>query len=408
MKKLHIYDHRIINNYIKIFYIDKKNPGVIFWLKNGIIVINLIKKLIRYILNDNNYQEIQTPYLINQKNWKISGHLKNYKKYIFKIKKNNIKYCLKPMNCLGHITLYMKYKPSYKKLPIKYSEFGLCHRNEPTGSLLGLMRTKSFTQDDAHIFCTKKQIQKEILNCLNITLKIYKIFKFKKIYIYISTRPKKYLGDKKKWNKIEKTIIKLFYYNKIKFLIKKKQGAFYGPKIEFILKDKLKRKWQCGTIQIDFNLPKKFNLKYINKYNNFKTPFIIHRAILGSLERFIAILIEHNKGWLPIWLTPIQIIILNISNKNILYCKKILNIFKKYNYIRISSDFTNKKINYKIKKYTLQKVPYIIICGNKEQLINKINIRFTKKKIIKQKNITYLIKKIKYKYFKIFKGEYNY
>ncbi len=405
MKKIIInQDHRYINKYLKLFYINKNNPGMIYWKNKGLIIINLIKKLIRQELKKKKYKEVQTAYLIPKKLWKKSGHWKNYKKYIFLSKTNN-KLCIKPMNCIGHIEIFKQKIKSYKNLPIKISEFGICHRNEPSGSLQGLMRTKSFTQDDAHIFCSKKNIEKEIIECIKITKKIYKLFNFKKIYLYISTRPKKYLGKKKKWNIIQNKLFKLFKKKKINFLIKKKEGAFYGPKIEFILKDNLNKKWQCGTIQIDFNLSKNLNINFINKFNKKEKPIIIHRAILGSLERFIAILIEQKNGWLPIWLTPIQIIILNISKKNIKYSKKILKKLNNYNYIRAKGDFKNKKINFKIRKYTLQKIPYMIICGDKEYISKKINIRFTKKNINKIKNINFLIKKIRNKTKNIFKGE---
>ncbi len=404
MNKFKINDHRIINKNIKIFHIQKNNPGIIYWTNNGLIIINIIKNLIREKIKKFKYKEVQTAYLIPKKIWKNSGHWKNYKKYIFYIKKN-IKLCLKPMNCLGHIEIFKNNVKSYKDLPIKISEFGICHRNEPSGSLYGLMRTKSFTQDDAHIFCTKKQIKKEILECIFIIKKIYKIFKLKKIYIYISTRPKKYLGKKKKWNNIENQLINILIKKNIKFKINKNDGAFYGPKIEFLIKDKQNKKWQCGTIQIDFNLSKNLKVYFINRNNIKKYPIIIHRAILGSLERFIGILIEKNKGWLPIWLTPIQIVILNISKKHILYCKKIFKILNQYNYIRSIIDIKNNKINFKIRKYTLQKIPYIIICGDQEINLNKINIRNNIKNKNKQKYLNYIIKKIKKKTKKIFKGK---
>ncbi len=404
MNKLNKNDHRIINKHIKIFYIQKNNPGIIYWKNNGLIIINIIKKLIREKIKKYKYKEVKTAYLIPKKTWKNSGHWKNYKKYIFNINKN-IKLCLKPMNCLGHIEIFKNNIKSYKKLPIKISEFGICHRNEPSGSLYGLMRTKSFIQDDAHIFCTKKQIKKEIIKCIIIIKKIYKIFKIKEIYIYISTRPKKYLGKKSKWNKIEKKLINILKKKNINFKINKKEGAFYGPKIEFLIKDKNNKKWQCGTIQIDFNLSKKLKVYFIDKNNTKKNPIIIHRAILGSLERFIGILIENNKGWLPIWLTPIQIVILNISKKHINYCKKIFKILNKYNYIRCLIDIKSKKINFKIRKYTLQKIPYIIICGDQEINFKKINIRNTIKNTNKQKYLKYIIKKIKNKTKKIFKGK---
>ncbi len=404
MNNLNNNDHRIINKYIKIFHIQKNNPGIIYWNKNGLIIVNIIKKLIQEKLKQNKYYEVQTAHLIPKKIWKTSGHWEYYKNYIFYIKKN-FKLCLKPMNCLGHIEIFKNNIKSYKDLPMKISEFGICHRNEPSGSLYGLMRTKSFTQDDAHIFCTLKQIKEEIIKCIILTKKIYKIFKFKHIYVYISTRPDKYLGKKKHWNNITNKLINILNKINIKFKINNKEGAFYGPKIEFIIKDKQNKKWQCGTIQIDFNLSKKLKINYINKNNIKKNPIIIHRAILGSIERFVGILIEKNKGWLPIWLTPIQIVILNISQKNIIYCKKIFKILNKYNFIRSIIDIENKKINFKIRKYTLHRIPYIIICGDQECNLKKINIRNTIKKTNKQKKIKYIIKKIKNKTKKIFKGK---
>ncbi len=404
MEKLNNNDHRIINKNIKIFHIQKNNPGIIYWNNNGLIIVNLIKKLIQEKLKKYKYQEVQTAYLIPKKIWKKSGHWKNYKNYIFYIKKN-IKLCLKPMNCLGHIEIFKNNIKSYKNLPIKISEFGICHRNEPSGSLYGLMRTKSFTQDDAHIFCTKNQIKKEVLKCIAFIKEIYKIFKFKNIYVYISTRPKKYLGKKKQWKNIINKLINILNEINIKFKINKEEGAFYGPKIEFLIKDKQNKKWQCGTIQIDFNLSKNLKIFYINKNNKKKNPIIIHRAILGSIERFIGILIEKNKGWLPIWLTPIQIVILNISKKHIIYCKKIFKTLNKYNYIRSIIDIKNKQINYKIRKYTLQKIPYIIICGDQEILYKNINIRNTIKNKNKIKKLNYIIKKIRKKTKKIFRGK---
>ncbi len=405
MKKYKHNDHRSINKYINIFHINKQSPGMIFWNSNGLIIIKKIKKLIRIKLKKYKYKEVQTAFLINKKMWIKSGHWKNYKKSIFTISDNNKSLCIKPMNCLGHIELYKLKNKSYKELPIRFAEFGICHRNEPSGSLQGLMRTRSFIQDDAHIFCTKKQIKKEIINCINLIKEIYSIFKFKNININISTRPKKFIGNKINWIKSENKLIKILNENKIKFKIKYGDGAFYGPKIEFILKDNLNRKWQCGTIQLDFNLSNKFNLSFKNKKNYNKKPIIIHRAILGSLERFIAILIEQNNGWLPIWLTPIQIVILNISKKHIKYSIKIFKKLNKYNFIRIKSDFRNKKINFKIREYTLQKIPYMIVCGDKEKFLNKINVRFTKKNKFKQIHINKIIKIIKHKTKKIFKGD---
>ncbi len=393
-KKIKNIDHRLINKKLNFYHINKETPGIIFWHQKGFILLQNIKKLLRKKLDKYNYMEVQSAYLINKNMWKKSKHLIYYNKFIFTTKSEKNKLCIKPMNCLGHIDIYKQKIRSYKNLPIKIAEFGICHRNEYSGSLYGLMRTRSFTQDDAHIFCLKNQIEKEISECIDITIKIYKIFKFNDIDILVSTRPKKYLGNKKLWTKYENKLIYILKEKKLKFKINKKEGAFYGPKIEFILKDLNKKKWQCGTIQLDFNLAEKLKINFLNNKNKKKKPIIIHRAILGSLERFIGILLENNNGWLPTWLTPIQIVVLNISKKQKKYCKNILNILKKKN-IRCIGDFRNKKINFKIREHTLQKIPYMLVCGDKELYSNTINIR----KSIKNKyNIMYIkdiIKKFK-------------
>ncbi len=389
-------DHRILNKNLNLYHISDISPGMIFWHNNGLILLENIKKIIRKKLKKYKYKEVNTPFLIDKNIWIKSGHWKNYKKYIFYTKYKNKILCIKPMNCLGHIEIYKQKIKSYKDLPIRIAEFGICHRNENSGSLHGLMRTKSFTQDDAHIFCLPKKIKIEILKCIKMIYEIYKIFNFKNINIFLSTRPKKYLGNKKIWNLIEKKIIKLLKKIKIKFKIKHEEGAFYGPKIEFILKDYLNRKWQCGTIQIDYFLPKKLNITYLNKNNKKKNPIIIHRAILGSLERFIGILIEEYNGKLPLWLAPIKIVVVNISLKNIKYSKYVLKKLIKNN-INSIGDFENKNINFKIRKYILQKIPYIIICGNKEKLSKKISVRYYKNKNnIYRISLKKFIKKINY------------
>ncbi len=396
IKKKKKIDHKSINKQLKLFHINKKSKGMIFWHNNGLIILQNIKNILRKKLKKYEYNEVQSAQLINIKMWKKSGHLKNYKKFMFStLSKKNI-LCIKPMNCLGHIDIYKQKIVSYKDLPIRLAEFGICHRNEKSGSLNGLMRTKSFTQDDAHIFCTKKQISNEVSKCINMIKEIYKIFNFKKIYIFLSTQPKKYLGKKIIWNKLEKKLIKILKKNKINYKIKKGEGAFYGPKIEFILKDSLKRKWQCGTIQLDIFLSKNLKAYYIDKNNKKKNPVIIHRAILGSFERFIGILLEENNGWLPLWLTPIQIVIMNISDKHIEYSKYISNRLNKNN-IRSIVDLRNKKINFKIREHTLQKIPYMIVCGDKELFLKKINVRNSLSKKHKEMNLKNFIQKIKLK-----------
>ncbi len=387
-------DHRIINKQINLYHTNKETPGIIFWHNKGFTLLKNIKKLLRKKNDQYNYIEVQSAYLINKNMWKNSGHWKNYSSFIFSTISEKKKLCIKPMNCLGHIDIYRQKKISYKNLPIRISEFGICHRNEYSGSLYGLMRTRSFTQDDAHIFCTKKQIKKEITKCIELIQEIYNIFKLKDISIFISTKPKKYLGNKKTWKKSENQLINILKEKNINFKIQKGEGAFYGPKIEFVLKDSYNKKWQCGTIQLDFYLSKKLNINFLNKKNIQQKPVIIHRAVLGSLERFIGILIEKHNGWLPTWLSPIQVVIINISEKHKKYCKYILKLLKKNN-IRSIADFRNKKINSKIKKHTLQKIPYMIVCGDKEILSKTVNVRkFNNFSIMK---IEKLIKKIKKK-----------
>ncbi len=394
-EKINLKDHRLINKHLDLYHINKNNPGIIFWHNNGLIILHIIKNFLRKKNRKYKYNEVKSGILINKKIWKKSGHWKNYKKFIFYTnKKENL--CIKPMNCIGHIDIYKQKIRSYKNLPIRLSEFGICHRNEPSGSLHGLMRTRSFIQDDAHIFCTLKQVKKEIKKCINMIYEIYKSFNFIKIYVYLSTKPKKYIGNSKTWN-ISENILKYILTKKnIMFTIKSKEGAFYGPKIEFILQDSSKRKWQCGTIQLDFNLSEKLNVKYINKNNKKKNTLIIHRAIIGSLERFVGILIEEKNGWLPLWLTPIQIVIINITDKHIKYSKKLLNLIKK-NKIRAIGDFENKKINSKIRKHTLQKIPYMIVCGDNELISNKVNLRTSINKKNKMMRIKDIINELKLK-----------
>ncbi len=391
--------HTYINKQLNLYHINKNSPGMIFWHENGLIIFNNLIKLIRKKLIKYHYKEVKSPTLINKNMWIKSGHWKYYKNSMFTVITNNKKQiCIKPMNCIGHIDIYKQKIRSYKDLPVRYAEFGECYRNESTGSVYGLIRTKAFTQDDAHIFCTYKEIEKEIKNCIKMTYEIYNIFNFNQIKVSISTKPIKAIGENETWIKAENILINILKKQKITYFIKKEEGAFYGPKIEFILEDTYQRLWQCGTIQLDYYLSKKLNISYVNKHNIKKYPIIIHRAILGSIERFIGILLEKTKGFLPLWLTPIQIVIINISDKHIIYSKYILNIFIK-NKIRILSDFRNKFITFKIREYTLRKIPYIIICGDKENKNHNITIRKNngtiKNGISIQKFIKHIKKKIK-------------
>ncbi|QJC36403.1 threonine--tRNA ligase [Enterobacteriaceae endosymbiont of Donacia simplex] len=367
-------DHRIIGKKLNLYHFQNESPGMVFWHNNGYVIFKELEKLLRLKLNKYNYLEVKTPLITDFSIWEKTGHWKIYKEAIFTTFSENRNYCIKPMNCPGHIQIFQQKLKSYRDLPLRIAEFGICHRNEPSGSLHGLMRLRNFTQDDAHIFCTKKQVTKEIENCINMMYDIYHIFGFKKFLVKLSTRPTNKIGNNIIWDKAEQDLSYILKKLNIKFEYQKGEGAFYGPKIEFSFFDCLNREWQCGTIQLDFVLPKCLNLFYINTKNKHSIPVIIHRAILGSLERFIGILIEEFSGYLPIWLAPVQIIILNISEKHNKYVIKIFEILKKNNF-RVKYNIKNQKISFKIRKYTIQHIPYILICGDQEIKNNNISVR---------------------------------
>ncbi|WP_343184121.1 threonine--tRNA ligase [Buchnera aphidicola (Ceratovacuna keduensis)] len=395
---LNKYDHRKLGVKLNLYHIDKKSPGMIFWHKNGFIIFELLKKFLRKYLYKYNYQEVITPIIMSKDIWKRSGHFKSYKEHIFNTFSENKDYCIKPMNCPGHIKIFNQTIRSYKDLPIRLSEFGICHRNEYSGSLHGLMRTRSFTQDDAHIFCRKSQFEKEINKCIRMIFKIYKVFNFKNIKIHFSTRPKNSIGDDNTWKFSEEILYKILKNNNINFNFKHGDGAFYGPKIEFILEDRLYRNWQCGTIQLDFYIAKRLKVFYINKYNIKKNPIIIHRAILGSIERFIGILLEEYYGNLPLWISPIQIVIISVSKKHKYYVK---NISKKLikNDFRVIYDTNNVTISSKIRKYSTIKIPYILICGDMEMKSSSLTVRDFNGKITNRVFVEDFIKQISKKIY---------
>ncbi|BBI01114.1 threonine--tRNA ligase [Buchnera aphidicola (Nipponaphis monzeni)] len=386
-------DHRKIAKTLDLYHIQEESPGMVFWHNHGLIIFQELQKFIRTKLGYYNYQEVKSPIMINKIMWEKSGHWSNYKDNIFVTSSEKRKYCIKPMNCPGHVQIFNQKLHSYKDLPIRIAEFGICHRNESSGSLHGLMRTRSFTQDDAHIFCTKDQVQKEINHCIQMTFDIYKTFGFKEINVKFSSRPKKRIGDDITWDTAENDLINVLNENKLKFTHQEGEGAFYGPKIELTLKDSLNRTWQCGTIQLDFYLPKRLQSFYIDKNNHRKIPIIIHRAILGSMERFIGILTEEYSGFFPLWLSPIQVGIINITEDQIDYVNLLYNKLIIYN-IRIKKDTRIINMNIKIKTLVNYKVPYIIICGNDELKKSTITIRTRDNKILKNINISNFIEMI--------------
>ncbi|VFP83557.1 threonine--tRNA ligase [Buchnera aphidicola] len=367
-------DHRKISKLLNLYHIQKESPGMIFWHNNGYIIVRQLKKFIRTFLIKNNYLEVKSPIIIDKSLWEKSGHWKYYNSSIFITKSENREYCIKPMNCPAHVLIFKHGLKSYKDLPIRIAEFGSCHRQESSGSLHGLMRVRGFIQDDAHIFCTKKQIKSELHHCINLLFDLYKTFGFKKIIINFSTRPKNRIGDDKIWNQAEKDLETVLNENSLSFQYQLGEGAFYGPKIEISLEDNLQRIWQCGTIQLDFYLAKRLNAFYFNKEGIKKYPIIIHRALLGSIERFIGILIEEYNGNLPLWLCPIQVAILSITNLHISFVQKIIHKLLVYN-IRVISDITNNSLSFKIHSYVKQKIPYILVCGDKEMKLNYVTVR---------------------------------
>ena len=367
-------DHRKLGQKLDLFHFQEESPGMVFWHDNGWTLFNIVKDYIASYLKENNYQIINTPQVLDKSLWKKSGHLDKFSGLIFDVSSENREYAIKPMNCPGHIQVYNQGLKSYKDLPIKLAEFGLVHRNEPSGTLHGLMRIRAFTQDDAHIFCTPDQIEEEIKNLIDNIYNIYKTFGFTDIKIELSTRPDQKVGSEAIWDKAEDALKAALDSKNIKWQLNAGDGAFYGPKIDFSLKDSLDRIWQLGTIQLDFSMPIRLDANYINDNGDKAPPVMIHRAILGSLERFIGILIEEHGGNLPLWLSPVQAVILNITESQNDYCNQIRNKLVKSS-IRTAIDLRNEKISYKIREHSVKRIPYMIVVGDKEVENNKISIR---------------------------------
>ena len=367
-------DHRMLGKKLDLFHFQEESPGMVFWHDKGWTVFNLIKDFITGYLKKNSYKIINTPQILDKSLWKKSGHLDKFGDLIFDVGSEKKEYAIKPMSCPGHVQVFNQGLKSYKDLPVKYAEFGFVHRNEPSGTLHGLLRIRAFTQDDAHIFCTPDQIEGEISILINTIKDIYGKFGFEDLKIDLSTRPEKRVGSDEIWDKAESSLVQALEANDIDYLENPGDGAFYGPKIDFSLKDSLSRVWQLGTIQLDFSMPGRLDASYIDKDGNKSVPVMIHRAILGSLERFVGILIEHYSGNLPLWLSPVQVMILNITDKHKAYaeeiCDKLLDLG-----IRSECDNTNEKIGYKIRNHAITRVPYMVIIGDKELESRMISVR---------------------------------
>ena len=367
-------DHRLLGKKLDLFHFQEESPGMVFWHDKGWTVFNLIKEFITYHLRKNRYKIINTPQILDKSLWKKSGHLDKFGDLIFDVGSEKKEFAIKPMSCPGHIQVFNQGLKSYKDLPLKYAEFGIVHRNEPSGTLHGLLRIRAFTQDDAHIFCTSDQIEHEISLLINDIKSIYKKFGFNDLKIELSTRPEKRVGSEEIWDKAESSLKKALESNNINFSVNPGDGAFYGPKIDFSLKDSLGRVWQLGTIQLDFSMPGRLDASYIDSNGNKDIPVMIHRAILGSLERFVGILIEHYSGNLPLWLSPTQVMILNITDSQRDYTSSLNEALLRSG-IRSECDLTNEKIGYKIRNHAMTRVPYMLIIGEKELENKTVSVR---------------------------------
>ncbi len=367
-------DHRKLGKKHSLFHIQEESPGMIFWHPNGWAVYQVIEKYIREILKKNDYLEIKTPQAVDKSLWEKSGHWEKFRDDMFTTASENRTYAIKPMNCPCHIQVFNQGLKSYKDLPIRLAEFGSCHRNEPSGALHGLMRVRNFTQDDAHIFCTEEQIQEEVSTFIDLVFEVYKTFGFDEIIIKLSTRPEKRVGSEKIWDKAEEALTKALDNKSLKWQLQPGEGAFYGPKIEFSLKDCLNRVWQCGTIQVDFSMPVRLDANYVDIDNEKKNPVMLHRAILGSFERFIGILIEQYEAKFPIWLAPYQLILLSITDRNIEKCIKFNKLIERKGY-RSKVDIRNEKIGYKIREATINRIPLIAVIGDKEEQLESVALR---------------------------------
>ena len=370
-------DHRKIGKKLSLFHSQEEAPGMIFWHPKGWSIYQVLEQFIRNKIASHGYQEIKSPQVVDKTLWEKSGHWDKFKDDMFTTTSENREYAIKPMNCPCHVQIYNQGLKSYRDLPIRLAEFGSCHRDEPSGALHGLMRVRNFVQDDAHIFCTEEQIQVEVTNFIDLVFEVYKAFGFDSIQIKLSTRPEKRVGTDEIWDKSEQSLIQALKSKELEWSLLPGEGAFYGPKIEFSLKDCLNRVWQCGTIQVDFSMPERLGAIYIDESNQKKVPVMLHRAILGSFERFIGILIEHYEGKFPTWLSPIQAIVMSITDRNNTFCKEITDQLSSTGF-RVQSDTRNEKIGFKIREHTIQKVPYLLIIGDKEEESQKVSVRTRK------------------------------
>ncbi|VAX03776.1 Threonyl-tRNA synthetase [hydrothermal vent metagenome] len=367
-------DHRRLGRQLDLFHTQEEAPGMVFWHSHGWTIYQEVEQYVRRILWENGYQEVNTPKLVDRSLWEKSGHWEKFRDDMFTTESENRVYAIKPMNCPCHVQIYNQGLKSYRDLPLRMAEFGSCHRNEPSGTLHGLMRVRSFTQDDAHIFCTEAQIQGEVSSFIDLLFSVYKDFGFKDVLIKLSTRPEQRVGADEVWDKAEHALERALNDKNLDWGLQPGEGAFYGPKIEFSLKDCLGRIWQCGTIQVDFSMPGRLDAHYIAEDGSKQVPVMLHRAILGSLERFIGILIEEYAGAFPVWLAPVQTVVMPITDKHAEYAQEVEKGLRNQGF-RAISDLRNEKIGFKIREHTLQKIPYQLIVGDKEVENHTVAVR---------------------------------
>jgi len=370
-------DHRKIGKALDLYHMQEEAPGMVFWHNDGWTIFRELETFVRTKLKEYDYQEVKGPFMMDRVLWERTGHWQNYADLMFTTQSENREYAIKPMNCPGHVQIFNQGLKSYRDLPIRMAEFGSCHRNEPSGSLHGLMRVRGFTQDDAHIFCTEEQIESEVTSCIKMVYDIYSTFGFTNIAVKLSTRPEKRIGADDMWDRAEAGLAAALAHNGLEYEIQEGEGAFYGPKIEFALRDCLDREWQCGTIQLDFALPGRLNASYVAEDNDRRTPVMIHRAILGSIERFIGIITEEYAGFFPAWLAPVQAIVMNITDSQADYVQKVVKQLSDAG-LRVKADLRNEKVGFKIREHTLRRVPYMLVCGDKEIAEGKIAVRTRK------------------------------
>ena len=370
-------DHRKIGKALDLYHMQEEAPGMVFWHNDGWTIFRELETFVRTKLKQYDYQEVKGPFMMDRVLWEKTGHWQNYADLMFTTQSENREYAIKPMNCPGHVQIFNQGLKSYRDLPIRMAEFGSCHRNEPSGSLHGLMRVRGFTQDDAHIFCTEDQIESEVTSCIKMVYDIYSTFGFTNIAVKLSTRPENRIGSDEMWDRAEADLTAALAHNGLEYEIQEGEGAFYGPKIEFALRDCLGREWQCGTVQLDFALPGRLDATYVAEDNSRKTPVMIHRAILGSIERFIGIITEEYAGFFPAWLAPTQAVVMNITDSQADYVQKVAKQLSDVG-LRVKTDLRNEKVGFKIREHTLRRVPYMLVCGDKEIAEGKVAVRTRK------------------------------